>query len=441
MTRTLTLGTAALLMASATAQQPLTLRQAIDHGRAHSPSLALAANGERRADAQFHEALAGYLPQINGTGQFDDNLKRQTTILPAGAFGPEPVAVQFGTQFNTNLSVQAEQMLVDVAQINGLQANVTNRKMAALKKQQAEEQLVYDVCRAYLQAQVYGEQVKLLEENLKQYDELVPILTLRLEKGVAQPLDVDRVEVTQRNIASQLTVARANAEVATAQLKRTIGMPMNEDISLADPVPASADMRQPSAVPFALTNLSGAKYLEQALMAQTVDLRRKHNAYVPTLSAYGRYGAMAQGNDLGKSYDNWYDYASIGLKLNVPIFSSFRRLSQVKLSAIALDDLREQQRDANLGFELDHRSADTRLLASTTTVRNDEENLRLAERVFANTNLQYQQGLASLSDLLNADYQLKEARNSWTASLLNRSIAVIDLERSKGTLLAYVNTL
>ena len=150
---------------------------------------------------------------------------------------------------------------------------------------------------------------------------------------------------------------------------------------------------------------------------------------------------MAQGNDLGKSYDNWYDYASIGLKLNVPIFSSFRRLSQVKLSAIALDDLREQQRDANLGFELDHRSADTRLLASTTTVRNDEENLRLAERVFANTNLQYQQGLASLSDLLNADYQLKEARNSWTASLLNRSIAVIDLERSKGTLLAYVNTL
>ena len=274
MTRTPTLGTAALLMASATAQQPLTLRQAIDHGRAHSPSLALPANGERRAAAQFHEALAGYLPQINGTGQFDDNLKRQTTILPAGAFGPEPVAVQFGTQFNTNLSVQAEQMLVDVAQINGLQANVTNRKMAALKKQQAEEQLVYDVCRAYLQAQVYGEQVKLLEENLKQYDELVPILTLRLEKGVAQPLDVDRVEVTQRNIASQLTVARANAEVATAQLKRTIGMPMNEDISLADPVPASADMRQPSAVPFALTNLSGAKYLEQALMAQTVDLRR-----------------------------------------------------------------------------------------------------------------------------------------------------------------------
>lgn len=206
-------------------------------------------------------------------------------------------------------------------------------------------------------------------------------------------------------------------------------------------MPTATDMRQPGPAPFAVANLSGAKYLEQALLAQAVDLRRKRNAYVPTLSAYGRYGAMAQGNDLEKSYDSWYDYAAIGLKLNVPIFSSFRRLSQVKLSSIALDDLREQQRDALLGYELDHRNADTRLLASTSTAQNDEQNLRLAERVFANTNLQYQQGLASLSDLLNADYQLKEARNNWTTSLLNRSIAVIDLERAKGTLLEYVNTL
>ena len=441
MKRMSTIGATALLLTHAFAQQAITLRQAIDHGRTHSPAMAIATNGIRRADTQFHEALAGYLPQVNGTGQFDDNLKRQTTILPAGTFGPEPVPVRFGTQFNTNLSVQAEQMLVDVSQINALQANVPNRKMAALKLQQAEEQLVYDVCRAYMQAQVLEQQVKLLEENLKQYDELVPILRLRLEKGVVQQLDADRVEVTRRNIGSQLTVARANQEVAIAQLKRLIGMPLNEAITLADPVPTATDMRQPGPAPFAVANLSGAKYLEQALLAQAVDLRRKRNAYVPTLSAYGRYGAMAQGNDLEKSYDSWYDYAAIGLKLNVPIFSSFRRLSQVKLSSIALDDLREQQRDALLGYELDHRNADTRLLASTRTAQNDEQNLRLAERVFANTNLQYQQGLASLSDLLNADYQLKEARNNWTTSLLNRSIAVIDLERAKGTLLEYVNTL
>ncbi|MBX2971510.1 MAG: TolC family protein [Flavobacteriales bacterium] len=432
---------AVLAAVNAHAQQAFTLRQAIDYGRSHSPQMAIAANDQRKADAMAQEAVAGYLPQVNGSGQLDDNLKRQTTILPAGTFGPEPVAVQFGTQFITTLNVQAEQTLIDVAQLNGIQANKPNLAMAGIKVKQAEEQVVYDVAKAYAQAQTYHAQVLLLEENLKQYDELVPILKLRLEKGVAQQLDLDRVEVTQRNIRSQLTVAQANHEVAVAQLKRAMGMPMQEGLVVADRVRPADDMRQPSATPFALSNLLGFKYNEQSVLLYGIDVKRKRNAWLPTLSAYGRYGAMAQGNDLGHSYDNWFDYAAIGLKLNVPLFSGLRRSSQLKQSEIALDNLREQQRSANLGFELDYRSADTRLLASTSTVANDEGNLKLAERVFANTNLQYQQGTATLSDLLNADYQLKEARNNWTTSVLNRSVAVLDVEKAKGTLLDYVNTL
>ncbi|HRF80693.1 MAG TPA: TolC family protein [Flavobacteriales bacterium] len=431
-----------LVMAvSAPAQQAFTLRQAIDFGRANSPAMAIAANDQRKADAMAQEAVAGYLPQINGSGQLDDNLKRQTTILPAGTFGPEPVAVQFGTQFITTLNVQAEQTLIDVAQLNGIQANKPNTAMAAIKLKQAEEQVTYDVAKAYAQAQTYREQVKLLEENAKQYEELVPILTLRLEKGVAQQLELDRVEVTQRNIRSQHTVAQANYAVALAQLKRAMGMPMGQDLSIADEVRSAADMRQPGASEFELNKLLGYKLNQQSELLYGIDLKRKRNAFLPTLSAYGRYGAMAQGNELGESYENWFDYAAIGLKLNVPLFSGLRRVSQIKQSEIALENLREQQRNANLGFELDYRSADTRLLASTSTVANDEDNLRLAERVFNNTNLQYQQGTATLSDLLNADYQLKEARNNWITSLLNRSVAVLDLERAKGTLLDYVNSL
>jgi len=283
--------------------------------------------------------------------------------------------------------------------------------------------------------------VILLDENIKQYEELVPILRLRLAKGVVQQLDVDRVVVTQRNINSQRTLAQANYEVALAQLKRTMGMPVQEQMTIADAVRTAADMHQPSTSAFALDKLLGYRYNQQSELLYGIDLKRKRNAFLPTLSAYGRYGAMAQGNELGASYDNWFGFAAVGLKLNVPLFSGLRRSSQIKQSEIALANLREQQRNANLGFELDYMSADTRLLSSTSTVSTDEDNLHLAERVFANTNLQYQQGLASLSDLLNADYQLKEARNNWTTSVLNRSIAVIDLEKAKGTLLDFANTL
>ena len=141
---------------AAFAQQAMSLRQAIDYGRAHSPTMAIAANDQRKADAQAQEAVAGYLPQVNGTGQFDDNLKRQTTFLPAGIFSDQPTPVQFGTQYSTNLSVQADQTLIDVAQLNGIQANKPNTAMAAIQLKQAEEQVAYDVAKAYAQAQTYA---------------------------------------------------------------------------------------------------------------------------------------------------------------------------------------------------------------------------------------------------------------------------------------------
>lgn len=439
--RALTAILGTFVFAQAVGQEVMTLKAAIDYGRGHSPTMAMAANDRLKADAVAQEAVSGYLPQINGSGQLDDNLKRQTTILPAGTFGEEPTAIQFGTQYSTTLSVTAEQTLIDVAQLNGIQANKPNLAMADIKLEQAEEQMVYAVAQAYIHAQTYAEQVRLLEENLLQYEELVPILRLREEKGVAQALDVDRLEVTRSNIASQLALARADHEVAVAQLKRAMGMPLGTPLAIAEVERDQVDMRKPSPSGFELDRVLGHQLNTQTELLYSIDLKRKRNAFLPTLSAYGRYGAQAMGNELAGSFDNTFDYATVGLKLNVPLFSGLRRSSQIKQSEIALENLREQQRDADLGFELDYRNADTRLLATDYTVQNDERNLDLAQQVFENTNLQYQQGMASLSDLLNAEYQLKEARNNWTTSLLNHSMAILDLEKAKGTLLDYVNTL
>ena len=165
--------------------------------------------------------------------------------------------------------------------------------------QDAVSEQIGQELQAYAQAQTYGEQVRLLDENVAQYDELVPILKLRLEKGMVQPLDVDRVEVTRRNVASQRVVAQANYDLAIAKLKRVMGMPMNETVELTEPLREAGNMRQPSATTFAPSNVLGYKYDEQSVRLYDIDLQRKRSAYLPTLSAYGRLGATAQGNELG----------------------------------------------------------------------------------------------------------------------------------------------
>lgn len=430
-----------LLALSAPAMAQLTLKEAIAYGKENSPTLVIAANDHAVAKAKAQEALSGYLPQVSGSGQLDDNLKRQTTILPPGIFGPDPTPVQFGTQYNTSLTLQGEQTLIDVSQLNGIQANKPNIAMADIQEQRAEEQLIYDVARAYAEALTYREQTRLLAENLQQYNELVPILELREAKGVAQPLDLDRTQVTQRNIRSQYTVAQAQYDIAVDRLKQVIGMPLSQPLVLTDSILDPNTVGAKRAESFALNNLLEYKYSEQSLLLYGIDLKRKRNAFLPTLSAYGRYGAMAQGNELGSSYNNWYDFASIGLKVNVPVFSGLRRSSQIKQSELALLSARETLKLNSSGWELNYRNADTRLTASEINVVNDAENLQLAEKLFAMTNTQYQEGLLSLSDLLTANYQLKEAQNNYTTSLLSNYLAIIELQRAQGSLIQFANAL
>ena len=58
----------------------------------------------------------------------------------------------------------------------------------------------------------------------------------------------------------------------------------------------------------------------------------------------------------------------------------------------------------------------------------------MAQEVFDNTNNNYTQGLASLTDLLDAENALVEAQNNYTAAILDYKLAEIQLIKSKGEL-------
>ena len=71
---------------------------------------------------------------------------------------------------------------------------------------------------------------------------------------------------------------------------------------------------------------------------------------------------------------------------------------------------------------------------SLETINIQKENAKLAQEVFNNTNNNYAQGLAPLTDLLDADNALVEAQNNYTASLLEYKLAEIQILKTKGEL-------
>ncbi len=423
------------------ANQALSLKDCIDFTLGKNPSNSVYINQIEIAQQQKTEGMAAYLPQINLTGSLDDNLKRPVTVIPAGAFSPVDLRVQFGNQYATSLNLQADQVLFDQTVIEGIRANKPNIEMAVLKKMRNDDDLIYNTAAAYYQVLIYKEQLKLLSENEKKFSDLLVIQKLQYEKGVITRVSYNRVQVSYNNILSQKKVAETNYALSMNRLKNAMGVEIAQNLVIVDSIDYKQEAQLPSIDDFNIKNKPDYKIQEKTITLQEIDLRRKRALAMPTLTAYAKYGANAFGNDFVKSYDRLYDYSSIGLRLNVPIFSSFKRYSQVKQSELTLKNTRQNLIINAQSFELQLQNANTQLINSYNNMQSTRNNLGLAKDVFDDTNLQYQRGASTLTDFLNADYSYKESQSNYINALLNYLIARIDLERSKGTIKQFASQL
>lgn len=419
----------------------MSLKECINYSLKNNLTNVIYDNQVKLAEQQKIEGLSSYLPQINASGTLDDNIKRQVTVIPAGVFSPVDTKIQFGNQYNTSVNLQADQVIYDQTIIAGLKANAPNIELARLNRLRNEDDIIYTTAANYYQVLIYKEQIKLLAENEKKLSGILTVQKLQYEKGVITKVNYNRVQVTYNNILSQKNVAETNYSLAIARLKNAMGMPAETDLKVVD----SVDYRQEVSISvnpdFNIKNKPDYMILEKNLRLSEIDLKRKRASVLPTLSAYARYGASAFGNDFEQSYNHWYDYSAIGLKLNVPIFGSLRRYSQITQSELNVMNSRQNLLINAENIRLQLQNSNTQLVSSFSNLQSNKNNLALAKDVFDDTSLQYEKGAAGLTDLLNADYAYKEAQSNYISSLLNYLIAKIELERSKGTIKQFVNQL
>src|SRR5690606_4618347 len=113
-------GTMLSISANAQTSTALTLKECIEYGLKNHRSNTIYTNKVSIAKYKATEALSAYLPQVNGTVTFDDNVKLQTTLIPAGAFSPEPTKIQMGNPYASNVTARVDQAIYDPTLIANL---------------------------------------------------------------------------------------------------------------------------------------------------------------------------------------------------------------------------------------------------------------------------------------------------------------------------------
>jgi outer membrane protein len=423
----------------AQAQENYSLQECLTFSKANHLSIKIATNEVANSKERVGEGVALYLPTVNGSATFDDNLKRPTTIIPAGTFSPTEIKVQFGNQFASSAVVQLDQVLYDQSIITQFKSNKPFMEMSELRKAKTVEDVLYNTAVAYFQVLVVQEQRALLEKNVGKFERLAKILQLQVDKGVAKPVDLQRISVGLGNLKSQVDMLKNNEELLMNRLKLNMGMDLGQKLTLTDSLASAAP--KPELAAFEKQNLLDVQIMDKNLTLQEIELQRRNATRLPTLGAYGRYGAQAFGNEFGKSFQNWFDYSTIGIKLNVPIFAGMRKVHQINQAEIALENAKQQAELNVQNLELRNENAKVSLVNAYNNLGSITANLDLAEAVMQTTELEFNKGVGTLSDFLNAEYALKEAQSNYVRALLGLVSARLDYELSLGTIESYLLTL
>lgn len=420
--------------------QSFSLKNCIDYGLKHHASVQIEAYNVEQAKQQIRESASSYLPQVNANAEVVNNLKLQQTIIPEGMLGPgsPEQRIAFGTKYTSSMAVQLDQKLFDLSMLSGIKGAQTNVKRFEMQKEQNEEDLIFNIASTYYQILVSQRQLSLLLLNRERFGKILSVTQMQADYGVAKKVDVKQVQVNLNNVASQISNLKNQLEIAKNTLKNYMGYEADVEIVFSD---SSRWLNQkPSIVPYPGFNYEATLPAQMQLVKMDLlELQRKTIKFqaVPSLSLYANYGATGFGNDFSGVFDPLLDFSSLGVRLTWSIFTGFRRDAQYKAAVI---DLKNAQLEYGLNkslMNLQYQNAESQSREAKRMIGINQSNMDLAQEVYDNTTLQYREGVASLSDLLNAELANKEAQNNYINSLLNYYLADLGVRKANGTLREY----
>jgi outer membrane protein TolC len=112
----------------------------------------------------------------------------------------------------------------------------------------------------------------------------------------------------------------------------------------------------------------------------------------------------------------------------------FGKRNQVRQKRMQLQRLDTNIQEASQNIDMNYRNAQQQLGVSRKSVSAQSENLQLAEKVYRQTLLLYQEGMAGMTDLLETESSLSEAKTTYTAELIRYKKTEIDLLKASGRL-------
>lgn len=347
------------------------------------------------------QARAGLMPQVSASVGRNNNDLNSTAPNILG----NPVTTN-DKYLSDNKTVQLRQPLVNMQRwLQFQQAKSVVEEVEANLDRELQN-LVLRVSGAYFETLMADEQLELVLAQKKTYTALVDAAKKGFAAGSGTRTDIDDAQSRLDMASAQELEARQNQDLTRRQLELLVNQPVNqvaklnvEALKLSAPEPANLDVWTQKAEQAS----PEMKAMQARLDAARSEVSKSMAGHLPTLDAVAQWSNS--GSENITRINSRYENKTLGLQLNIPIFSGGYVNSTIRQAVAeqtrAEESLEALRRDLGVRVHKEYRGVSEGVLR----VRALEQAARSAEQMMKSTQMSFKAGSRTQLDVLNAQQQ------------------------------------
>ena len=445
----LTLTCQAQTLASQAQAQTMTLAECVNLGISHNLQLSNARLGIEKGRLGVTQNRARLLPVIQGVAQFTDYLKNPVNVTTGTLldkdFSDDSTWQKIKSmKYQSNAGILLNVPLFNQAILSSIDVAKTVESIQGLSYEKAKEELTLQIGKVYYMAQTSKEQLRLTDQNLERMKELCEITEALFHQGVVMEVDLNRVRINRQMLETERAMQNTLHEQQLNMLRYLLDLPLDTSLEVAtmegtfasvDGKTSSMDaMFTPMGMEGVSSQLPELQLAEKKLQLIDQQIKTVKAGYLPTLSLTGYVGGLGYNEKFHQFTDHWFGNSYLGLSLRVPIFEA--NAKHLKIRQYSYDAQQAQNNYELLRKQIDRSYADAVLQMNRNMeiVRTQNECRKQAEEVYQIAEVQYKEGVASMTALLQDDMQLRSAQSSCIQAVCQCKLAQLDLLRLSGRL-------
>ena len=387
------------------------LEEAIQHTLSHNFDMLKADLEIEKAERKVWETTATGLPHIDGAIDYQNNIQMQKIFLMDTVF-------QAGQKQNISPSIQINQLIFSGSYIVGLQSAKAYKEISGLAKEKTKAQLTEAVINAYAAVAIADENLNILENNLKSSEKNLNDISEIFKAGFAEEQDVDQLNYTLKQLKASKNFAQRQRQSALNSLKFIMGVDQDARLVLTN----NLDDLMMDHLALLRDDLKAEidKHIDYQIanhqvLTSELQVKYQKTMALPSLSTFLSHSENWSTNEaaLFKDFGNHFASTIWGLKLNVPIFSSFERRAKTQQAQIDLEMAEVDRKKTEQKLIQDVRNAEVAYDNAIESYYTSKDLVDLSSKILEKEQIKFNEGISSSMDLTNAEEQLYRAQNQY----------------------------